>query len=589
MPSTLSQRRVQETEDWLDRLGQSAPSGTPRRLGRPSAAEQRVRRWQGATTTRLNQTHWGNVSGQPINAELASYLDTLRFRAQDEISKNPLLEGMISTYTLSCLGSTGPTLQVRSGDANYDRQREANWNGWAEQAGSNQQLGMADIMRLWIRGLFDAGEFLDQFIVVPDAPGPVKMRLLPIEATRLLTPPEFLGDHSVALGVRRDLKNRRPLCYYVSQPYIMGAFEVYTGEFIEIPYRDLLHGFMMLEPDQIRGVPWIAPCLDDIADLRDYEDSTLDAARAAADWGVYIYSNSTDIPGLQMSAQQTPPDMPFERQQERYLPPGWKPEQVSPQQPPANWQMFYTSRVQRIGRCVNMPLMMMLLDSSSHNYSSARFDGQLYWRGIGYVQGAILGRSLNRIEGEVAREAELAYLAGDPQGIQSSGGRIVRSLHTTSDGFLHLPGGKIIKSSPDVIRSYQQANPGIIVCHWLWPVAPHVDPQKEREADRLGMQNGDTTYADLCARNNRDWREVIEERKEINAALRAAGLPEIPGIPDPSKAAGAGAAGGPAGGEKSQPAQDDGWAKRSADGWAPDREQVLRHLLGINGNGHSKV
>jgi capsid protein len=148
-----------------------------------------------------------------------------------------------------------------------------------------------------------------------------------------------------------------------------------------------------------------------------------------------------------------------------------------------------------------------------------------------------------------------------------------------------LPGGKIIKSSPDVVRSYQQANPGIIVCHWLWPVAPHVDPQKEREADRLGMQNGDTTYADLCARNNRDWRDVIEERKEINAALRAAGLPEIPGIPDPSKAAGAGAAGGDQG-AKSQPAQNDGWAGRSADGWAPDREQVLRHLLGINGNGH---
>jgi len=407
-------------------------------------------------------------------------------------------------------------------------------------------------MRLWIRALFAAGEFLDQFITLPDAPGPVKLRLLPIAPDRLFTPPEFLGDHSVAMGVRRDLQNRRPLCYYISQPYVMGAFEVRTGEFLEIPYRDLLHGFLMMEEDQVRGVPWLAPCLDAIGELRDYVDSTLDAARAAADWGVYIYSDSTDIPGLQMLAQQTPPDMPFERQQERYLPPGWKPEQVNPQQPPGNWDMFYKSRVQEIGRCVNMPLMMMLLDSSSHNYSSARFDGQLYWRGIGYVQGTILGRGLDRVEEEVAHEAELAYLAGDHRGL---------------------------KPRP----------PGQVQRRWLWPVAPHVDPTKERNADRIALENGDTTYADLCARNNRDWVQVVAERKRINEALQAAGLPLIPGIPDPSQAAGAGA-----GGQQSQGGEDKedeatgpgSSTKRSDDGWAAGREGLIRALTANGHNGH---
>ncbi len=552
MATTISQRRIEETEAWLDRLGGNAPSHS-NRVGRPTAAEQRIRRWQGAVTTRLNQAHWQQATGQPINAELAAYLDTLRIRSEDEISKNSLIEGMLSTYTLSCLGSSGPTLQITSPDQEYNQAREANWNTWAEHAGSNQQLGMTDIMRLWIRSLFGSGEFIDQFINLPDADGPVKMRLLPVHAHRLLTPPEFLGDHSVAMGIRRDLGNRRPLCYYISQPYIMGAFEVYTGEFLEIPYRDLLHGFLMVEEDQVRGVPWLAPCLDAIGELRDYVDSTLDAARAAADWGVYVYSNSTDIPGLNMSASSTPPDMPFERQQERYLPPGWKPEQVTPQQPPTNWDMFYKSRVQEIGRCVNMPLMMMLLDSANHSYSSARFDGQLFWRGIGYVQGAVLGRNLDRVEEEVAREAELAYLAGDRRGL-------------------------IPRPAAPVQR------------RWLWPVAPHVDPTKERNADRLALENGDTTYADLCARNNRDWIQVVAERKRINDALKEAGLPTIPGIPDPSKAAGAGAAGMTGkeqedGSRKEEEPASDGWGKRSDDGWAHGREAILRALNG-NSNGH---
>lgn len=538
-----SARKLAETEAWLDRLGGHAPSHSDR-PGTPSASEQRVRRWQGAVTTRLNQAHWQQASGQPINAELSTYLDTLRIRSEDEISKNPLIEGMISTYTLSCLGAAGPTLQITSPDLEYNQQREANWNTWAEHAGSNQQLGMCDIMRLWIRSLFGSGEFIDQFVVVPDAPGPVKMRLLPIHAHRLLTPPEFLGDHSVALGVRRDLSNRRPLCYYISEPYIMGAFEVYTGEFLEVSYRDLLHSFLMVEEDQVRGVPWLAPCLDAVAELRDYCDSTLDAARAAADWGVYIFSNHQDIPGLSMSATQTPPDMPFQRQQERYLPPGWNAQQVTPQQPPANWEMFWKSRVQEIGRCVNMPLMMMLLDSASHSYSSARFDGQLFWRGIGYVQGAILGRALDRIEEEVSREAELAYLAGDPRGIKPR------------------PNAQIQR-------------------RWLWPVAPHVDPTKERNADRLALENGDTTYADLCARNNRDWMQVIAERKKINDALAAAGLPAIPGIPDPSKAAGMGAHGpAAAGNDSGDRATDD--SSQKDDGWGQGREAILRALK-LNG------
>jgi capsid protein len=556
---TPSQRKLAETEAWLDRLSDTV-ANQPIHPGRFSASEQRVRRWQGAQTTRINQGHWQNVSGQPINAELSSYLDTLRIRSEDEISKNSLIEGMISTYTLSCLGANGPTLQITSADPEYNLAREANWNAWAESAGSNQQLGINDVMRLWIRGLFGSGEFLDQFISLPDAPGPVKLRLLPIHPHRLLTPPEFLGDHGVAMGVRRDLQNRRPLCYYISEPYIMGAFEVYTGEFLEIPYRDLLHGFLMVEEDQVRGVPWLAPCLDAIGELRDYVDSTLDAARAAADWGVYMFSDHVDIPALGMgsSASSTsalPPDMAFQRQQERYVPPGWKPMQVSPQQPPRNWDMFYKSRVQEIGRCVNMPLMMMLLDSANHSYSSARFDGQLFWRGIGYVQGAILGRALDRIEEEVSREAELAYLAGDNRGL---------------------------KPRPA----------GMVQRRWLWPVAPHVDPSKERQADRLALENGDTTYADLCARQNRDWVQVVAERKRINEALEAAGLPTIPGIPDPSKAAGAGAAGTQSQGsddEETRPAGAGGLANGSANGFADQAHAQRMALLNGRGrlNGHN--
>ena len=469
-----------------------------------AAYEERMRRWESAATTRLNSAHWSSATGQTINADLAGKLDILRMRSEWEIANNPLVAGMISTYTLTVLGSDGPTLQVISGDEGYKKRREQIWKHWSRNAASNQQLGLIDCMRLWIRSLFASGEFCNQLISMDEEPGPVKMRLLPIHSHRLFTPPEFLGDPAVAMGVRRDLKNRRPTAYYVSQPYIMGAFEVYTGDFLEVPYQDFLHGFLLSEEDQVRGVPWLAPCLDAVAELRDFKVSTLDAARAAADWGVYFYTTSPDIPPV--ASGNKPMSQTFERRQERNLPPGWQVQQVTPQQPPSNWEMLYKAMAREIGRCVDMPLMMMLLDSSGMNYSSARFDAQMFWRGAGYVQG-FLQRVLDRLEHEVAKEAELAYLAGDPDGLPPS-----------SDGPVER--------------------------RWLWPKAPHVDPQKEAMAERTRLINGDMTYSELCAAHNKNADHIIAQRKSDNAKLKEAGLAPIPGLPDP--AAKAATAGGPA-------------------------------------------
>lgn len=476
--------------------GRMAAQGSlPEEFKSPSWVDrlETIRRWEAGQTTRLNQGHWSGVTGQPINADISAWLSTLANRAEFEIANNPLIEGLVSTYTLSVIGSEGPTLQINTDDEEYNKRRERIWTDWAANAGSNQQLALVDLMRLWIRSFFGRGEFLNQMISVYDAPGPVKMRLLPIHGHRLMTPPEFMGDHEVAMGIRRDLGNRRPLAYYVSQPYIFGAFEVYTGEFLEVPYKDMLHGFLMNEEDQVRGVPWLAPALDTIAEARDFRISTLDACRAAADWGVYLWSSSPDLGAIEIPANSQMPV--FERRQQRYVPPGWQPFQVTPQQPPSQWEMLYNAIIREIARCFNAPLMIALLDSSKHNYSSARFDGQMFWRAISYLQG-VLGRTLDRIETEVAREAELSYVAGNEE-----------------EGLQEKPKGPLNRK-------------------WIWPRPPHVDRLKEAQADQYELQNGSISLADVCAANNKAVEDVIAERKRIQDALEKSGLPLIPGIPD---------------------------------------------------------
>ena len=444
------------------------------------------RRWEAAKTDRLNQSHWSSVTGQPVNADLAVWLNNLRHRCEYELANNALVEGMVNTYQLCVVGSEAPSLVLTTNDEEYALQRAAIWDEWAAHAGSNQQLSLVEILHLWIRGLFGSGEFFTQKVTVDDG-GPISLRLLPIHAYRCFTPPYALGVPEIALGVKRDIANRRPVSYYISQPWIYQAYEVYTGEFTEIPYADMIHGFLQSEPDQVRGIPLIASCLEAIASLRDCKTETLDAIRAAADWSVMLTTNHPDAPFVGLNETTD-----VERRTIRMAPPGWDAKQMSPTHPGPQFLAFYEACAREIGGPIAMPLMMLLLDSASHNYSSARFDGQMFWRGVAKTQGW-LGRILSRIEADVAIEAERA-------GILSSPPR-------------------------DLKRS------------WSWTKAPHVDPVKEATAERLQLENGTLSYQDVCAANNTSMERQIAKRKKANEALRAASLPEIPGIPSPAATA----------------------------------------------------
>lgn len=451
------------------------------RLGVPTPGDTTERRWEAAKTDRLNQSHWSGVSGQPINADLATWLNNLRHRCEYEVANNSLVEGMVNTYQLCTVGSEAPALSLTTRDEDYAARRAAIWDEWSSTAGSNQQLSLVEILHLWIRGLFGSGEFFTQIVSVSDA-GPIKLRLLPIHAYRCFTPPYMLGIPEVALGVKRDIQNRRPTHYYISQPWIYQAYEVYTGQFDEIPYADMIHGFLLNEPDQVRGVPLIASCLDSIAQLRDFKTETLDAARAAADWAVVLTTQHPDSPFFQVNETTD-----VERRTIRSMPPGWDAKQMSPAHPGPQFIPFYEAIAREVGGPIAMPLMMLLLDSSSSNYSSARFDGQMFWRGVSKVQGW-LGRILARVEALVAREAEMIGLLPTPPA--------------------------------DLMRQF------------VWPKAPHVDPIKEATAERMQLENGSLSYTQLCAANNTSVDRMIAMRKRDNERLKAAGLPEIPGIPD---------------------------------------------------------
>jgi capsid protein len=482
------------------------------------AIHGRFGRWDSKNLDRMSQAHWAKATGLPINAELAYAGNFLRAQSEYEISCNPIIEGIVNTYCVDVVGPDGPTYRVQSSDPEYNRQRERVWKRWWKHAGANRQLSGVEILFSWVQSLWKAGEFGTQIITDESADGPIKVRLLPVHMHRLLTPPEQLGDPDVALGVRRN-KNRCPVYYYISEPYLFGPFEVYTGKFNEVPYEDFIHGFRMDEEDQVRGVPWLASCLDTVAQIRDWDKAMLDAAEALAKTGVlWQLKNPDSTPAVMRGS------VPMERGQQTFGPPGYEAQQLSPTQPSADQQSWRREKKYEIGRGQNIPGMIIDLDSSRHNFSSARFDNQPYWRAIARVQGWLGRIALDRIESAVMREAELA--------------------------------GEIAEAPDDMTIA------------WGWIKPPQIDPTKESEAERTDLQNQTVAWSEAVVGRGKDPDRVLEDLKRDKQRFIDAGLPTIPGIPD--KAAIPGGA----------PQVDQGTEKQGG-------QQFNGRLAPVNGNGRA--
>ncbi len=443
----------------------------------------RARRWESADTDRLNEAHWQKVThDQSINSDLAAHLTTLRSRTLYESANNAFVDGVITTHANDIVGPAGPTLRVLSDDDAYNAALEAVVSDWFRSPCISGKMGIAALLRLWINSLWHGGEFLAQKVTDTTVPAnEIRLRLKPIASRRLATPPRLAGQANIVMGVEINPTSSRVLRYHVAAARMQGGFEILSGESDTLPAADVIHEFLIREEDQLRGVPWLSSSLQPIADLRDYDEQVLDAARTAADSSVLLHTDHPDSTYVSVNES-----VEFERRTISTAPPGWKPSQMVPTQPAAQYNEYRRERQAEIGRGVCMPLMLIRLDSARHNYSSARFDGQVYQRALQCLQYWISGTPQNRgvlgdLVDDIAREGEL-------------------------------------------IRGLLPPRPARVRYEWLWPQPPHVDPKKEAEAERIQLEDGTRLLADAIAPLGREVDDHLGALAAEIAAARAAGV-----------------------------------------------------------------
>jgi lambda family phage portal protein len=445
--------------------------------------EVNLRRWEAAKTDRLNKAHWGGASDQGINYDLSMWSETLRKRTIQEAANNSTLEGVIFTHTTDLIGARGPKLQILSDSAAYNEALENWFSDWAEHPDIQGKCDLAAKLRMLVRMLWYAGESLWQEVTDPKAETPIKMRLKAIHPRRLATPPAVAYTPNMGLGITID-ENGRPQSYAILREVPFGETPYMTGDYDAIPARFIRHVFLPNEPDQLRGVPLAASCLQDIADLQDFKRQEMDAARAAADACGFFTAAATV--GQQVTLTG---DVEVRRRTFRALPPGYKFEQARAEHPIANYEEFTSDCERGIGRPVNMPLMRVRLDVSDYNYSSARLEAYIYEAGLDVFRSVIESMALNPTLRSVETEAQLAGL---------------------------LP-----------------ARPERVKYLWVWPPLPTIDPVKEAEADRLNMENRTKSWSQVVIEHGGDPEAVVAAHEKDKQLFDEKGLPLPPSFLEP--------------------------------------------------------
>lgn len=440
-------------------------------------ARQTVKaRYENAVTTPENQRQWWGADY--LSAKSANSFGvrrTLRMRSRHEVSNNPFLYGITQSNAHDLIGGDGPTLQVRTTDAGYNRAVERSWQLWCDEVGLVEKLRTLKLAKT-----VDGEGFL-VLKTVEDLDHPVKLYPCDVEADQVTTPaPASLTELWVD-GLDLHPVTGRPTSYHVLKGHPGDFFFPGLNPLAvdRVPARWVIHWFQRNRPGQVRGVPTFTPSLDLFTELRAFRKAVLANAQIAASLTAVLTSEAP--------AQQDEGDpevkpfqrVPVDRGMFITAPAGFALSAFDPKQPATTYEMFQQACLGEACRPLSYPLNLALGSSQKFNFSSSKLD-HINYRG---------GLSVER------KDCDRVVL--DRQFAAWYEEAVLSSAIPVWEGGLTPPPHE-----------------------WHWPGFESIDPLNDAQADAQTLAGGQQTWQEFWAKRGRDWKDVMAqqaaERDEID-------------------------------------------------------------------------
>lgn len=395
---------------------------------------------------------------------------TIRNRARYEAQNSTYARGITLTIANDTIG-TGPRLQVLTNNKGLNQQIERDFQRWSQAVGLPEKLRLARMAKA-----ID-GEVLIELVTNMNINNPVKLDLALYEADYLVSPTKEINSDKHYDGIDFDTYGNPTRYWLLDSHEAVGGFSSIMAKPKPHDASNVIHYFRPDRPGQRRGVSEIQSALELFNMLRCYTKSVLDAAETAANHAVLLYTQ-----GL---PDQEPDDVApwyeesMTRNMMKALPYGWDARQLKPEQPTNTYKEFKNEIINEIARCLNVPFNVAALNSSDYNYASGRLDHQTYFRALEVETKFIESLILSKIY--QLWIMEYGY---------------VRGLNYASD------------------FNYR----------WYWDGHPHVDPQKEANAQKTRLENMTTTLAEEYAAQGMDWETALEQLAAEKQKMKELGL-----------------------------------------------------------------
>lgn len=260
-----------------------------------------------------------------------------------------------------------------------------------------------------------------------------------------------------------------------------------------IPASNIIHLYRPENADSIRGVSWLAPVLNTLRNLKDFQDNELLASTIANSFALFISrKNNSPISTLNGRNNQSTTDangnpLSFvEPAQIYYLAPDEQVQEVSPDHPNINTDAFVNQMLRSIaiGAPCTLPSAITGDYRNSSFSSETAAENQNFYE-IQLIQNWFCTSLCDQLWREMVNAALLSNLLPD-----------------TGDAY-----------------SMREVN-------WRCPVSRFINPSAAENASAMAIENGTSSIIIETGKKGEDWRRILKDNAVVLETAREMGLPD---------------------------------------------------------------
>ncbi len=425
----------------------------------------------------LGWLSWGGSHKEDIEDNL----DTLRQRSRDlYMGGASLATGALKTLRTNVVGvglKAKPTidrktLNLSADEAiNLERQIEKEFSLWADNTACDLQGidNFAELQQLVFLNWLLSGDVIVLLPTTKRANMPYDLRINLIESDRVSNPNNNEFEKNIIGGIEVNDAGE-VIAYHISKHHphaFLNNSE--TPEWIKVDAigkktgrKNVLHIMNRERIGQLRGVPLLAPVIEDLKQLGRYTSAELMAAVVTGFLTVFIEKeNSSNEPAI---GEVVPDEFQVDASDKNSielgngaivdLAPGEKANPVNPNRPNTAFDGFVTSMCRQIGAALEIPYEILLKHFSS-SYSASRGALLEFWKTVNMYRSWLAADFCQPIYEEWLAEA-------------------------VAKGRIKAPG---FFSDPLIRKAYSG-------CEWNGPTNGQLDPLKEVNAAEKRVLNG---------------------------------------------------------------------------------------------------